>query len=124
MLSTVVWLAALPLVVLRFHMVSPIGILLNVPLIPLTSLALLAAGLTLLLSAVWAPLGVPAAWVCAADAGLDRPGRALGAARRWGHAFVPAPPWGWVLGYYVLLAPGATAAGRWRWPGGGRCWRD
>ena len=40
--STVVWLAALPLVALRFHIVSPIGILLNIPLIPITSAALLA----------------------------------------------------------------------------------
>ncbi|MGZ3471845.1 MAG: ComEC/Rec2 family competence protein, partial [Isosphaeraceae bacterium] len=39
--SAIVWLAAVPLVTLRFHLVSPISILLNIPLIPLTSLALL-----------------------------------------------------------------------------------
>ena len=38
--SAVVWLAALPLVAFRFHLVSPIGIVLNIPLIPLTSVAL------------------------------------------------------------------------------------
>ena len=43
---------------LRFHLVSPIGILLNIPLIPLTSAALLLGGLGLVLSAVWGPLGV------------------------------------------------------------------
>src|SRR5262249_9084489 len=60
-LSTVIWLAALPLVALRFHLVSPISILLNLPLIPLTTAALMLAGLTLLLSAAWLPLGAPAA---------------------------------------------------------------
>ncbi len=62
--STVVWLAALPLVAFRFHVVSPIGVLLNIPLIPATSLALMASGLSLGLSAIWTPLGEPAAWVC------------------------------------------------------------
>jgi competence protein ComEC len=59
--SAVIWLAALPLVALRFHLVSPIGILLNVPLIPLTSAALLASGLGLILALVWSPLAVPPA---------------------------------------------------------------
>ena len=35
--SIVVWAAAIPLVALRFHTVSPIGILLNLPLIPVTT---------------------------------------------------------------------------------------
>src|SRR5512135_882985 len=38
-ISVVVWLAAWPLVALRFHLISPIGLLLNVPLVPLTSIA-------------------------------------------------------------------------------------
>ena len=40
--SLVVWLSALPLVASRFHLVAPIGVLLNIPLIPITSLALSA----------------------------------------------------------------------------------
>ena len=55
--STVVWLAALPLVALRFHLVSPIGILLNLPLIPLTSAALLLGGLGLGLGGGVGPAG-------------------------------------------------------------------
>lgn len=101
--STVVWLAALPLVALRFHVVSPIGILLNVPLIPLTSLALVAAGLTLALSALWPPLGSGPAWGCARM--LDATERLVlwGASRSWGHWFVAGPPWGWVAAFYGLL---------------------
>ena len=74
--SAVVWLAALPLVALRFHLVSPIGILLNIPLIPLTSLALLLGAAGMGLGMVWSPLA--ALPIRAADALLrltevDRP---------------------------------------------------
>jgi competence protein ComEC len=113
--SLVVWLAALPLVALRFHLVSPIGVLLNIPLVPLTSAALLASGLALGLSAVWAPLGAPAAWLCSLLLGWTEAIVRWGAAQRWGHAFVPGPPWAWVAAFYGLLGL-ATAAGVCRWP--------
>ncbi len=119
--SLVVWLVALPLVALRFHLVSPIGILLNIPLIPLTSLALMAAGLTLALSAIWGPLGVPSAWVCAKSLILTGSLVRWGASRSWGHWFVPGPPWGWVLASYGLLGL-ATVAGYNRWPGRRWAW--
>ena len=110
--SLVVWLVALPLVALRFHLVSPIGILLNIPLIPLTSLALLAAGLTLGLSAVWGPLGVPAAWVCAMCLIADRMRSCAGGRRGpGGTAFVP----GAVVGLGARVLRGCSG---WRpWPG-------
>jgi competence protein ComEC len=102
--SLVVWLAALPLVAMRFHLMSPIGIFLNLPLIPLTSLALLLGGLALGLSAIWGPLGAPAAW---ASAGLLKTTRAIvlwGVAQPWGHRFVVGTTWGWVVIFYALLA--------------------
>ena len=58
--STVIWLAALPLVAWRFHLVSPIGVLLNLPLIPITSLALLL-GYFLVnhdMPLLWLPVGL------------------------------------------------------------------
>jgi competence protein ComEC len=113
--SLVVWLVTLPLVALRFHMAAPIGIALNIPLIPLTTVALLASGLTLGLSALWSPLGTPAAWI--SDVCLRWTDALVrwGAAVRWGHWFVPGPSWVWVLGIYVLLAL-ATASRVGRWP--------
>ena len=103
MLSAAVWLVTAPLVSLRFHLVSPIGILLNVPLIPLTSLALLASGLTLVLSAIWAPLGMPSAWVCGGLLDLTERVTRWGAAIPWGHRFVAGPSWSWVLVLYALM---------------------
>ena len=112
--SVVVWLAALPLVALRFHLVAPIGVLMNVPLVPLTSLALLASGLALGMSAVWGPLGMPAAWVSSECLRWTEAIVRWGSARRWGHEFVPEPSQAWVLGFYGLLGL-ATAAGAGRW---------
>jgi competence protein ComEC len=117
--SLVVWLVTLPLVTLRFHVAAPIGVALNVPLIPLTTVALLASGLTLGLSAIWAPLGVPSAWV--SEVCLRWTGTIVrwGATVSWGHHFVPAPSWTWALGFYFLLAV-ATASQVGRWPTRGR----
>lgn len=115
-LSGLVWAAAVPLVALRFHTVSPVGVLLNVPLVPATSLALLAAGVSLGCAAVWAPLGRPAAWAAARLLDLTAALVRWGEARPWGHAFVPEPSWAWVLGFYLVLG---LAAAAWvgRWPG-------
>ncbi len=98
-----IWLAALPLVALRFHLVSPIGILLNVPLIPLTSAALLLSGLGLALSPLWVPLSIPPMWAAAVLLKLSRAIVFWGVAQPWGHSFVAGPPWGWVLVFYVVL---------------------
>lgn len=113
--SLVVWLAALPLVALRFHVVSPIGILLNIVLIPATTVALLAGGLLLGLSALYQPLGVPCAWVCSQSLWLTERVVRWGAAQSWGHGFVAGPSWEWVLVFYGLLGL-AAAAGVGRWP--------
>ena len=98
---------ALPLVALRFHLVSPIGVLLNIPLIPLTSMRAAASGLTAWASAVWTPLGRchrPRTCLPAAHRG----DRALGRRPALGARFVAGPPWAWVLAFYALLG----------WPGG------
>ena len=112
--SAVVWMAAWPLVALRFHLVSPIAILINLPLIPLTSLALLLSGVTLLLSAIWPPLAVPSAWACGLCLDWTEAAVRWGTALPWGHAFVPGPSWGWTLAFYALLGL-ATTAGVCRW---------
>ncbi len=112
-ISTVVWLAALPLVALRFHVISPMGILLNIPLVPITSLALLAAGLSLGLSAIWEPLGIVGAWPCSFLLWLTEFIVRWGAAQSWGHRFVAGPSWEWTVVFYSLLGLAAAA-----WIGG------
>jgi competence protein ComEC len=109
LISAVVWLAALPLVALRFHLVSPIGILLNIPLIPLTNVALLLGAAGLALGMIWSPFGfLP---IYGADL-LLRLTEAIvrwGVARSWGHRFVAGPSSTWVLVLYGLLGLAAVA---------------
>jgi competence protein ComEC len=113
--STVVWLATWPLVAFRFHLVSPIGILLNLPLIPITSLALGLCTLTLILGGLWLPLGAPFAWACRGLLGLSQSIVTFGKGLPLGHFFVPGPAIGWVLLFYGLAAAIALSyAVRWR----------
>jgi competence protein ComEC len=113
--STVIWLAAVPLVALRFHILSPISILLNIPLIPITSLALLFGALGLGLSAVWGPLGGPLSWTAGWLLQVTQTVVEWGVKQRWGHRFTAGPAWHWVLVFYAMLGLAAfvaTAAGR------------
>ena len=101
-LSTIVWLAAVPLVALKFHIVSHIGVILNIPLIPITSLALFSSALTLLMSLIWEQMSVPFARLT--EILLDWTTRLVlwGERQRWGSWYVSEPSWGWVLGLYFL----------------------
>lgn len=108
--STVVWLAALPLVMLRFHLFSPIGIVLNIPLILVTSGALLSGGIGLGLSALWAPLGLPWGWLTSKLLSLTISMVRWGAAISGGHRFVAGPPWWWTCGFYAVLGAALVSA--------------
>ena len=108
--SAVVWMAALPLVAFRFHLVSPIGILLNIPLIPLTTAAMLLGGLSLVFSVAWGPLGSPLAWAAAHLLSWTQNVVLWGVAQPLGHRFVVGPTWGWVLVFYAILALATLAA--------------
>jgi competence protein ComEC len=107
--SAVVWLAALPLVALRFHLVSPIGILLNIPLIPLTSIALLLGAAGLGLGLIWAPLGALPIW--AADLLLQLTDAIVrwGVRVPWGHRFVAGPSPCSVVVFYGLIVVATVA---------------
>ena len=108
--SALVWALALPMTGLRFHLTSPISVFLNLPLVPITSLAMLAAGLTLGLSAVWPPLAIPVAWGCRVLLAITDWIVRWGAARSWGHRFGPGPGVGWTLAFYAGLGLAAAAS--------------
>ncbi len=101
--SIVVWFAALPLVMLRFHLLSPIGIALNIPLIAITSWAIWTSGMCLWLSAVWTPLGTPFGWLTSRLLRWTTWIVHEGAKLPWGHQFVAGPPRWWVCGFYAIL---------------------
>jgi len=105
LVSVVVWAAAAPLAAFRFHLFSQIGILLNIPLVPLMSLALMLGALQLAMAAVGLPL---AAGSVGAIVGrlleLSETIVRWGAASPRGYQFTPGPSWETTLIFYALLA--------------------
>jgi len=99
-----VWLATLPLVAARFHVVSPVGLVLNVLVAPFVAVAM-GCGLGCLLVAPCSPL--VAGWCGAGcDAALACMGWLVscGAAVPGGHVWVAGPPVWWVVGWYAVFA--------------------
>lgn len=102
--SAVVWVWTLPLVVLRFHLVPWVGIVLNVPLVPLSMPTLASAGATLVLSFLVPPLAPVVGRVCGWFMGLNEWLVRWGSSWPLGHHYEPGPPGWWVAGFYGLLA--------------------
>lgn len=121
--SAAVSLATAPLVAWRFNVVAPIGILLNLPLIPIAGIAVGSGGLALVLSAIGTPLAAPAAWACDASLGLALRIVHRAEAVPRGHAFVPTPATAWVVAFYCALAlAGRASAARWPLPSRRAAW--
>lgn len=99
-----VWLATLPLVLYRFHVVTPVAVVIS-PIVWLLVLAALWSGFVMLVCG-WliAPLGAVAGGVCNASlAGLERLVDWAGTVPSPGHFWAPAPAWWWVLVFYLAL---------------------
>lgn len=99
-----IWLLTGPLIAARFHLISPIGIVLNSLLIPLVTLVLWLGYLLLLVGGLLPGLaGIIAGPL---DWGLTGLLSVVewGADVRLGHFDVAGPPDWWLAGYYLLLA--------------------
>lgn len=64
LMGTIIWIACLPLVMLKFHLVSPIALLLNPILIPLMGFALVAGLIAVITVWVLPPVGMLAGSIC------------------------------------------------------------
>ncbi|WP_169972752.1 ComEC/Rec2 family competence protein [Tautonia rosea] len=115
MASAAVWLVTMPLIAWQFNVVAPIGILLNLPMIPMVSAAVILGGLALMASAVWQPLAMPAAWLCDRLLGVSLTIVDRAESLSLGHAFVPTPPTVWVVAGYAMLAVAWRGSAA-RWP--------
>ncbi len=96
-------LFTMPLIAARFHMVSPIGVVVNLLLTPFSTLLLWAGYLdtAVALGAPWLSrfAAVPFDLLLAAFVRMVE----MAARVRFSHAYVPGPPNWWLAGYYVLL---------------------
>ena len=99
-----VWAVTAPVVAARFHLFSPVGLLLNPLIAPLVAVAMAWGFLCLLAAPVCVPLAAACGWAC--DATL----RCIGQVVAWaaglpgGYFWVAGPPEWWVVGWYLVLA--------------------
>ncbi|NMC18803.1 MAG: DUF4131 domain-containing protein [Thermogutta sp.] len=105
-ISAVLCSVTAPLVMARFHVAAPMGMILTPLLLPFLSLVL-AAGFLLMLIGPWCG---PIAWLCgtACDATLHliRLMVELGSAVPYGSLWLPGPPDWWLIGLYAIGGAG------------------
>ena len=98
-----VWIVTAPVVASRFHLVSPVGLVLNPLIAPLVAVAMAWGFLCLVTAPVGSVLAATCGWAC------DGTLRCIGAMVRWsaglpgGYWWVAGPPVWWVTGWYVML---------------------
>ncbi len=99
-----VWAVTAPIVAARFHLVSPIGLVLNPLIAPFVAAAMGWGFLCLVAATVSRGLAAVCGWAC------DITLRCIGAVVSWssglpgGYVWVSGPPGWWVAGWYVALA--------------------
>jgi len=104
LLTAAVWLFTLPLIMARFHVISFVGFLINVMLMPWLTFTLWCGYALLMLGLLLPPVAAPLAW------GLQQGLAGLlwlveaSAKLPWGHVMVSGPAEWWLIGYYALLA--------------------
>ena len=103
-MTTFIWLFTAPLIAGRFHLVSHIGVLANIPLLPVASVTLCLGYLMLL-------VGLVSPWLSGFVAMLFEPSLRLmlgivntAAGISGGHQYVPTPPTWWLAGTVALLS--------------------
>jgi competence protein ComEC len=107
-----VWAVTAPVVAARFHLVSPVGLVLNPVIAPLVAVAMAWGFLCLVAATVSATLAAACGFAC--DATL----RCIGAVVAWaaglpgGYFWVAGPPDWWVAGWYAVLVATLLIASR------------
>ncbi|RLS32717.1 MAG: ComEC/Rec2 family competence protein [Planctomycetota bacterium] len=98
-----IWVAAAPMVALLFHVVSPIGLLLNPLIAPFVALAMGFGFICLLLTPLSTSLAGLFGWLC--EASLDVVERTVSVAANIPGAYMwtSGPSAWWVIGWYLLV---------------------
>jgi competence protein ComEC len=98
-----VWAVTAPIVAARFHLVSPVGLVLNPVIAPLVAVAMAWGFLCLVAATVSTTLAAACGWAC------DGTLRCIGVMVGWaagipgGYCWVAGPPEWWVVGWYAVL---------------------
>ncbi len=112
-ISTIITVVNAPLVLAWQNVASPIAVFIGPPLILLTSIALVAGFLVLIVSPMGTWLAWPFArvteWSLAACEWVVH----LGDRVPGGRVYSPAPPLWWLVGFYLLVAGAVLFEGKW-----------
>lgn len=103
LVGAAVWAATAPLVAARFHLVSPVGLVLNPLVAPLVAVAMVGGFACILLAPASALLAGAAGWLCDGALGLVEAGVGMGARVPGAFTWVSGPPAWWVAGWYAGL---------------------
>lgn len=101
--SAAVWLATAPLVAYRFHVVSTIGLVVNVPVAAVVPVAMAFGFMCLLTSVVPGPLASIFGAGCDGSLAVMEMLVSYAAAVPGGHAWVTGPQAWWLAGWYGLM---------------------
>lgn len=98
-----VWIFTLPLTMARFHLLSPVGLVVNLLLAPVVVLVMWSGYALLMVGLLFPAAGAP--FGTALDLGLRLMIRMVeeSAAIDWGHLYLAGPGDVWLAGYYVCL---------------------
>jgi competence protein ComEC len=110
--SALIWLVICPLVMSRFHLCSPVAIVVG-PALALPVTAAMASGFGILACGWFAPaVGVLLGRFC--DWNLSLMESVVGISRAWpgGHVWLPGPGGWWLVGFYAVLAAVGIARGQ------------
>mgnify|MGYP002623019434 FL=1 len=116
--SLFVWLIALPLVAHRFHVVTPIALVLNPLVWPPIAVALFAGFGVLVFGWCCPPLGDACGWVCDRSFALIQALIEVAQRVPGNHFWTAGPPLWWVLVFYAVAAIWLfvpSTRPRWRW---------
>lgn len=100
LVGAVIWVISLPLVMWRFHLVSPIALLINLLVIPLMGFALIFGLIAVMTMFVIPPVGAFAGGLCGMFLGLIESIVRLSAQLPFSHFWTPGPALVWVLLFY------------------------
>jgi competence protein ComEC len=102
--SAVVWLVCLPLVMARFHLFTPIAVVVGPLLWAPMAVALLAGFGVLVFGWILPPVGEALSHLCDLCCGLLQRGVDWAAGVERGHSWVAGPETWWLAGFYAGLA--------------------
>lgn len=100
LLSAVVWLVTLPLILARFHLMTPVALVLNTLVCWPMAVALVSGFGVLLVGGLVPPLGAVLGWICNLSLAISTWLIEVAQSVPYGHFFMPGPASWWLAGFY------------------------